>query len=127
MLWIVLAALIGEIALALFTTIAQEVLFDGIDYYTSTNFELIIGGIATFIAAILAGCFASLAIKNKNHWPHSIISLLIVAEMIYLVVTGRTSGPLWFSFSSGLSLIIGIWSGYYLMKRSNWRTSTTAS
>lgn len=122
-LWILLAVLIGEIALVMLTTIAQEVLFDGIDYYTSTHFDLIIGGLATFVASIIAGCVAALAIKNKNHWPHSIISLLIVAEMTYLVSTAKISDPLWFSFISGLYLIIGIWAGYFIMKRTSWKTS----
>lgn len=122
-----LAALSGEIAVVLFTTIAQEVLFDGIDYYTSPNVELIIGGMATFIAAILAGCVASLVVKNKTHWPHAIISVLIVVEMTYLISAGKTSGPLWFDVIAGLSLIIGIWVGYFVMKRTTRSLSVKAT
>jgi len=116
-LWIILAALTGELALALFTTVAQEVLFGGIDFYTSSPFDILFGGFATFMAAILAGSVASMIIKNNNYWPHVLISLLVVAEMGYLISTGRTSGPFWFSIASGLSLIVGVWFGYYLMRR----------
>lgn len=123
-LWIILAALGGEVALALFTTVAQEVLFGGIDFYTSSLFDMVFGGLATFMAAILAGSVASMIIKNRNYWPHVLISLLVVAEMSYLISKGRTSGPLWFSIASGLSLILGVWFGYYLMRK--WAQDVTA-
>jgi hypothetical protein len=116
-LYIILATLIGEIALVLFTTVAQEVLFDGISYNTSSQFDIVFGGLATFIAAILAGVVATLIVKGKSRWPIFIISIVIVIEMTYLMVSGILTDPIWFDTLAGLSLILGIWLGYFAAKK----------
>ncbi|NND32001.1 MAG: hypothetical protein HKN76_05370 [Saprospiraceae bacterium] len=107
----VLAILVGEIALVFFTTIAQEVLYNGISYRTSSTFELIGGGAATFIASVLAGFVASLVLSGKKLIP-LVISILIAAETTALVVLNKTSDPLWFDFLAGGTLILGVWLGY---------------
>ncbi|HMB63167.1 MAG TPA: hypothetical protein VKN36_08855, partial [Eudoraea sp.] len=66
---IILAAVIGEIALVLLTTVAQEVLYNGISYYTSSSSDLIFGGLATLIAAVLAGMVASAIVRGQDYWP----------------------------------------------------------
>lgn len=108
------AALVGEIALVLTTTFAQEILFNGISYTHSSNFDLVWGGIATFIAAIISGWLATYIGGNKNIWPSCIISIIIMIEMSYLILSHRTHDPLWFDILAGLSLIIGIWIGYLI-------------
>ena len=56
---ILIAAIAGEIALVLFTTLAQEVIVDGVQWGVSSTGDLILGGVATLIAGILAGMVAS--------------------------------------------------------------------
>ncbi len=110
---IILAVVLGECALILFTTVAQEVLFDGIDYFESPLSDIFLGGIATFIAAVLAGMIASLIVLGKTLLPHMIISFIILVEMSYLIALGILNGPFWFDLLGGLSLIVGIWAGHY--------------
>lgn len=113
LLFIILAILGGEIALILFTTIAQEVLFDGISYQNSPLFDIVFGGLATFIAAILAGVVARLIIKTPIKVVPLAISIIITTETIYLIYAHVTTGPLWFDLLAGAALIVGIWLGFY--------------
>ena len=63
---IILATVVGEIALILLTTFAQEVLFDGISYLYSSNFDIYVGGFMTFLAAVVAGMIAALIVKGQS-------------------------------------------------------------
>lgn len=110
---IILAAILGEIALILLTTVAQEVMFDGIDYYTSPLSDIFFGGLATFIAAVLAGMVAAIPVKGISGMPHLIISIIIVLETAYLMISGVLNGPVWFDLLASCSLIIGVWAGHY--------------
>lgn len=117
LLWIVLAAVIGEVALVLLTTLAQEALFDGISYSTSSNFDIIFGGLATFIAAVLSGIVTSIIARRYSYWPHIIISLVITAETTFLIAKGKTGDPIWADALAGLSLILGVWLGRFLVMK----------
>lgn len=113
---IILAAIVGEIALILLTTIAQEVMFDGIDFYTSPMADIVFGGLATFIAAVLAGMVAAFPVKAASWVPQLIISIIIVLETAYLMASGALNGPVWFDLLASGSLIIGVWAGHYASK-----------
>lgn len=116
LLRIILAVLAGEMALILFATVAQEVLFNGIRYNTSTVSEIILGGLATFVAANLAGITSRLCTKGYHKAVPVAISLIITAEMTYLITTNKTGDPLWFDMMGGMALIVGIWTGYSYRK-----------
>ncbi len=115
---IFLAVIAGEAALVLLTTVAQEVLFNGIDYYTSSRSDMILGGLATLLAAVIAGAIAAIIPKDRIHIPPLVISMIILLEVSYLYTAGILTGPLWFDVLSGLSLVAGIWMGYYIILRS---------
>lgn len=115
--YIILASVLGEIAFILLTTISQEVLYDGISFATSSNLDIIFGGFATFIAAVIAGIIAAAIVKASTYIPHTIISILILVEMAYLMNSGKLANPIWFDILSGLSLIMGIWLGYFIVKK----------
>ena len=110
---IIFALLAGEITLILLATVAQEVLFDGIRYLSSSKTELFWGGLATFAAAIIAGMTARLVIKDPKHIVPSGISFLIITETTYLTISDKTGDPWWVDALAGFSLIIGIWIGFY--------------
>ena len=114
---IILATVFGEALLILLTTVAQEVLFDGISYSTSSDFDIYVGGLATFVAAVLAGVAASLIVKGQNHVPQLIITFLISAETTYLIVAGKTTDPIWADALAGLSLVVGVWLGHFIVQR----------
>jgi hypothetical protein len=108
--------IIGEIALVLLTAFVQEVLFNGISYTSSQMKDVLIGGTGTFIAAIIAGVIAAWIGGKSNALPAVIISLIITAEMTYLITSDKTNDPIWFDILAGLSLIVGIWIGYFIVK-----------
>lgn len=112
-----LAIILGEIALILLTTVAQEVLFDGIRYHTSTWSVLIFGGLATFLAAVTAGWIARVVARKYRSVVPAVISLIILVETSYLIIKQVSGDPLWFDILAGLSLVIGIWLGYYSIKQ----------
>ncbi len=109
----ILATVIGGLSLVLYTTISQDILFDNLSFCTSTNQELILGSMAFFTSAVLAGFIATLIVVKDNYLPHSVISLFIVAKMSFAVLCGQWHGPLWFETGIHLSLIGGIWLGRY--------------
>lgn len=110
---IILALVAGEISLILLATIAQEVLFDGIRYLTSSKIELLLGGFATFVAAIISGLIARVVMKDLKPVVPLGISLLIVTETTYLIASNKTGDPWWADAVAGLCLVIGIWIGFY--------------
>lgn len=110
---IILAVLLGEITLILLTTVAQEVLFDGIDYHTSETIEIFLGGIATFLSAVVAGMVASWVVDGLSSIPPLVISLIILLETTYLIMKEVLTGPFWFDFLSAVFLVVGIWAGHY--------------
>ncbi|MCM8568281.1 hypothetical protein NE848_02760 [Gramella jeungdoensis] len=108
-----MAAIIGEIVLVLLTTVAQEILVDGVHFGISSNKDLIIGGLATLIAGILTG-FVTSFLGGGSKWPVSIISFLIVLETFLLIYFQKINNPVWFSILSSLSLIASVWVGFYI-------------
>jgi len=127
---IALAVLVGELALILLATLAQEVLFDGIRYNTSSMFDLFFGGLATFLAAVGAGYLARLVVKEPKYAVPIALSVIISIEMTYLIVTNKTGDPVWFDVLGGSSLIFGIWLGFFginklIVKRETITTQNT--
>ncbi|WP_420601970.1 hypothetical protein [Flagellimonas sp.] len=109
----ILATVIGGLSLVLYTTLSQDIIFDGLSYCTSSSSDLAFGGLATFASAVLAGFIASLIVVRDNHWPHFFISLFIVGKMSFAVLCGQWSGPIWFETGMNLSLLAGLWIGCY--------------
>ena len=87
---------------------------DGVNLETSSNLELILGGGATLLAGVISGIVAALVAGKHIKVPHYVISLLIVVETTYLIMSNKVSGPLWFDIVSALLLIASVWVGYYL-------------
>ncbi|WP_411030542.1 hypothetical protein [Spongiimicrobium sp. 3-5] len=109
----ILGVLLGELTLIVLTTVAQEVVVDGVHVATSSVSELAIGGIATLIAGLISGLLATLIGGNHNKWPVLVISLFIVIETTYLLWAGLAGNPLWFAVPSALALIASVWAGFY--------------
>ncbi len=112
---VLLAIFVGELILILATTFAQEVLFDGISLASPWP-TLIAGGLATFLAAVLAGYAARFIIKEPIKIVAIVISLLIVIETSYLISGNKTADPVWFDSLAGISLVLGVWIGFYAAK-----------
>ncbi|RIA09959.1 hypothetical protein OE09_1805 [Flavobacteriaceae bacterium MAR_2010_72] len=92
---IFIAIVVGELLLVLLTTLAQEVLVDGVHLYNSSLADIIIGGGATLLAGAVSGFAAAFIAGRSVKIPHAIISILIVVETTYLILSNKVSGPLW--------------------------------
>lgn len=112
---ILVAVVIGEILLVLGTTLAQEIIFDDIAWESSSPLELLGGGIGSFLAAVISGASAYLIVKKANVIPNVILSILILAETIWLINSGKSQEPMWFSSTAGAMLILGIWVGRFVI------------
>jgi len=113
----VVGIIVGEFSLVILTTIAQEVLVDGVDWQTSSQIDLAIGGVATGLAGVLTGIIASCIGGKNNPWPVRIISVLVAVETTYLIVSGKSGSTLWFSIVSAVALIVSIWIGFYVLRK----------
>lgn len=109
------AVLVGEFILVLGTTAAQEVLVGGLNWYTSSAWELIVGGVGSFLAAVLAGAAAFALVKQSTVLPIILLSLLVILETIWLFQTGLAGDPVWFDLAGSASLILGFWAGRWLL------------
>lgn len=109
----VLATVIGGLSLILYTTLSQEVLFNGISLCTSSNEELIMGTLAMFASSVLSGFIASLVVVRDNSWPHFLLSGFIVIKLSLVALCGQWGGPMWFESGLHLSLVGGLWLGCY--------------
>ncbi len=107
------AIIIGEIALAVGTTVAQEVLFNGIRFNTSSWFTIMVGGLATFLAATGAGWVARWVAGVGHKAVPIVLSLLIITETTYLISQQVSGDPIWFDVLAGLSLVVGVCLGFY--------------
>lgn len=110
-----ISILVGEFLLVLLTTIAQEVIVHGVHLKYSPIQDIIIGGSATMIAGIISGFVAALIVGKSVRIPHIFISFLIGLETMYLILSNKVSGPLWFDILSAILLIGSVWVGYYLL------------
>ncbi|GAA4276565.1 hypothetical protein [Aquimarina mytili] len=120
----ILGILLGEIALILCTTIAQEVLFNGVNSRSSIA-VIAFGGLLTFLAAVFAGLISRIIGRIYTITIPSVISFFIILEMTYLVFSDITKDPVWFDILAGIGLISGIWIGYhYLEIKDSFHTQT---
>lgn len=116
-IWIIIAIVLGELVLVLGTTFAQEILVDGVHWETSGTGDLLLGGSATILAAVFSGIVAYGIVRRRTVIPLIVLSILVLAETTWLITTGRTTNPLWFSVLAGLGLIGGFWLGKIILDR----------
>jgi len=108
---IIVAVLAGESMMGLLITIVQENIFGGISFSESPVFDLIFGGIGTFLCAFLAGVAAYLIVCKKTIIPNLIITILVAIESVNLIFFSNSKDPLWFDTIAAISLLVGIWLG----------------
>ncbi len=116
---IIVAVLAGESMLVFLITIVQENIFGGITFNESPWFDIIFGGLGTFVSAFLAGTAIYLIVNKRTIIPSLIITGIIVVESIWLLFFSSSKDPLWFDAMASSSLIVGIWLGALIYKL-NW-------
>ncbi|MFC4721020.1 hypothetical protein ACFO5O_01700 [Geojedonia litorea] len=114
---IMIAIVIGELLLVLGTTLVQELIFSGIGWGNSSKFELLAIGLGSFLAAVASGAVAFLIVKQATGVPNMILSILVILETVWLIKSGSSEEPIWFSGLAGALLILGIWVGRILVAK----------
>lgn len=103
-----LATIAGYVALALTSTLVQEVWLGGVRYRESTPAVLIVAGLVTPLCALLGGSISALIAGRARWLAAAAFAALIVVETTYLYRTQRVDGPLWFEASAAAALILAV-------------------
>ncbi len=114
---LLLAVVAGHATLILTITLVQEGMFGGVRFQTTPLVPLLFAGILTTLCAVAGGMVAA-RICGKPFFPPAIVMcVLVIAETIYLISTGRLDGPLWFDVMAAGSLVVGILAGALWISR----------
>ncbi|MEM8506718.1 MAG: hypothetical protein AAF717_02760 [Bacteroidota bacterium] len=106
-----MSIVIGVFSLLLFTKITRDILFDGLNFCSTSSSELYFGSALLVVSAIITGFLAALLVIRDNSIPHYVISAVILAKM-YLVISCVTwSAPFFYEFGVHICMIGGIWVG----------------
>lgn len=98
----------GYLLLVLLSTLVQEAWLGGVSYRDSSLKTLILAGIFTPVAGVIAG-YATATIARRKPFLHALpICLAIALETTVLYRTGKVDGPLWFEALAGATLIGGV-------------------
>ena len=109
------AVVAGYFVLALASTLVQEVWLGGVSYQRSPIRVLVLAGIFTPACGLLAGLVVA-KVGQRARVPASVVLALLVAlETVYLFLTGRVDGPLWFEAAAGLAVAVAVLLGAWLL------------
>jgi len=109
----VAAVAAGEATMVILITLVQESLFGGVGWTKSSAVVLLVSGTLTFLAAALGGFVAGWIMKDLPMLPALVIAAFIPVETTYLILTGRTTDPVWFDVMAATSLVVGLLLGAY--------------
>jgi hypothetical protein len=113
----VLGAVAGYVALALASTLVQEVWLGGVSYRQSERSVLILAGVFTPLCAFVGGLVGALVAARARWLAAAILSALIAVETTYLYSTQRVDGPLWFEAGAAAALILAACAATWLCER----------
>lgn len=113
----VLGAIAGYVALALASTLVQEVWLGGVSYRDSARSVLILAAVFTPLCAFLGGVVSALVAAHERWLAALVLGVLIALETTYLYVTGRVDGPLWFEAGAGGALIVAVFAATWACGR----------
>jgi hypothetical protein len=108
--WIIIlfGVVIGYGLMVLLITSVQEWIFHGVSYNKSSIAVLVIAGLGTFLSAVAGGWVAFRINSGKTRLSNMIMSVMVVIETTWILLTFKADSPLWFDILAALSLIIGI-------------------
>ena len=104
----IVAVLGGYAIMGLLITLVQETWLGGVSFRISSTGVLLVGGFFTFLCAVVAGGIAGWVAGHHPVHHATVMCLLVTAETIWLVTSGRTKDPLWFDLIASGSLIVGL-------------------
>lgn len=112
---------LGYATLVLASTLVQQTMFGGVSFRHSPTSTLVLAGLLTPVAAVLAGFVTAVVAGRAPIWHVMPIALAVCAETTFLYATHKVDGPLWFEGGAGMALVVGVlvgaWASKYLPSR----------
>jgi hypothetical protein len=107
---------LGYATLVLASTLVQQTMFGGVSFQHSPTSTLVLAGLLTPVAAVLAGLVTAMVAGRTPIWHVMPMCLAICAETTFLYTTHKVDGPLWFEGGAGLTLVVGVLIGAWTWK-----------
>ncbi|HKY06479.1 MAG TPA: hypothetical protein VJQ56_16395, partial [Blastocatellia bacterium] len=99
------AAVAGYMVIVAGTTLAFEVWLGGVGYHESPPYELLLASGAAVLSG-LSGGFVAAWVANRQPLFHAIgVLAFLIADTTYVLTSGISKEPLWFSLLSSLTLM----------------------
>lgn len=113
----IFAMVFGLFIMTLYTTLVEDVFFKNVAFCSATGLQLLAKGTALTSAGLITGFLASLLVLQDNHYPNIFLSVIVPINSFFFVGCAASMEPFWYGFISDLSLIVGLWLGYFLAIR----------
>ena len=107
---------LGYVTLVLASAFVQQTMFGGVSFAHSPISTLVLAGLLTPVAAVLAGLVTAVVAGRAPIWHVMPLCLAVCAETIFLYATHKADGPLWFEGGAGLALVVGALVGAWTWK-----------
>jgi hypothetical protein len=107
---------LGYVTLVLASTFVQQTMFGGVSFHQSPASTLVLAGLLTPVAAVLAGLVTAVVAGRAPIWHVVPMCLAVCAETTFLYTTHKADGPLWFEGGAGIALVVGALVGAWAWK-----------
>jgi hypothetical protein len=81
-------------------------MFGGVSFHHSPTSTLVLAGLLTPVAAVLAGLVTAVVAERAPIWHVLPLCIVICAETIFLYTTHKVDGPLWFEAGACIALFV---------------------
>lgn len=106
-----MAIIFSVFSFVLFTKISRDILFEGLNFCSSSIQQLLFGSLTLTASAMITGFMASLLVMRRNHLPHFIISAVIVVHLVTSTSCTFWTAPFFFETGIHASMLAGLWLG----------------
>jgi len=107
---------LGYVTLILASAFVQQTMFSGVSFHHSPISTLVLAGLLTPVAAMLAGLVTAVVAGRAPIWHVMPMCLAVCAETLFLYTTHKVDGPLWFEAGAGIALVLGAFVGAWAWK-----------
>jgi hypothetical protein len=97
---------LGYVTLVLASTFVQQTMFGGVSFHHSPTSTLVLAGLLTPVAAVLANLVTAVVAGRAPIWHVLPLCLVVCAETIFLYTTHKVDGPLWFEAGAAIALVV---------------------
>ncbi len=118
------AVVVGYMVIVAGTTLAFEVWLGGVGYHESPPRELLLASVAAVLSG-LSGGFVAAWLSNRKPFLHAVgVLAFLIADTTYVITSGISKEPLWFSLLSSLTLMVSTVLGGLIQRQLRQRRNT---